>query len=54
MTAVVFGQRFQQMANLKDFGVVFSDNEAKYGIPLTSIEAALQRDKARLLECLPA
>lgn len=53
----VFGQKFFLWANIKDLSsipVVASEVQAKFGIPFTSLEAALQRDKARLLECLPA
>ncbi|KAK3941282.1 Dihydroflavonol-4-reductase [Diplogelasinospora grovesii] len=53
----VFGQRFHLLPNIKDFiwaTVVADKVQEKFGIPLTSLEAALQRDRALLLECLPA
>lgn len=53
--ATVFGQRFSLLANKKDFGatgVAAKDVSAKYGIPFTSFEDAMQREKVRLLECL--
>ncbi|OAQ67193.1 NmrA-like family protein [Pochonia chlamydosporia 170] len=55
--AAIFGQRFQLFANVKDFSahvVVGKELEEKFGIPYTPLLASLQRDKARLLECLPA
>ncbi len=55
--ATVFGQRFQLWPNVTDFGatsVAAKIVQDKFGIPFTTLEAALQRDKARLLECLPA
>ncbi|KAK2049704.1 NmrA-like family protein [Colletotrichum somersetense] len=51
------GMLFQIWANAKDFtALVDAAKEAqeKFGIPFTSLEAGLQRDKARLLESLPA
>ncbi|RYP89684.1 hypothetical protein DL770_004193 [Monosporascus sp. CRB-9-2] len=53
----VFGQKFHLWANIKDFrSLIAANNEvlAKFDITLTSLEAALQRDKALLLEGLPA
>lgn len=53
----VFGQKFYLWVNIKDLSsvpVVANEVQAKSGIRFTSLEAALQRDKARLLECLPA
>lgn len=53
----VYGQRFSLMANQKDFGATAMKGrevESKYGISFTTVEAALQREKARLMECLPA
>ncbi|KAH7016431.1 NmrA family protein [Microdochium trichocladiopsis] len=52
----VFGQSFQLLTNTIDIWSkeTAREVEAKYGIPLTSVEAGLQREKARLLECLPA
>ncbi|GKT55727.1 NmrA-like family protein [Colletotrichum tofieldiae] len=53
----VQGMLFQIWANVKDF-TAFVDTakeaQTKFGIPFTSLEMALQRDKARLLDCLPA
>ncbi|KAI0406921.1 NmrA family protein [Xylaria palmicola] len=52
----VFGQLFQVWANKKDLGpIIAASKEAavRFGIPLTSLEDALQREKGRLLECLP-
>lgn len=51
------GMLFHLWANKKDltpYVSVAKETESKFGIPLTSLETALQRDKARLLECLPA
>lgn len=53
----VFGQAFHLMANIKDLTWTTSlakENQEKYGILFTSVEAALQRDRVLLLECLPA
>jgi len=53
----VFGQRFHLMANAGNFGAdpaAAKEVEAKFGIPLTSLEGTLQREKAHLLESLPA
>ncbi|KAI6082573.1 NmrA family protein [Hypoxylon rubiginosum] len=53
----VFGQRVQLWANLYDFSAYANtakEVQAKFGIPFTPLEASLQRDKARLLECLSA
>ncbi|RFU27154.1 hypothetical protein B7463_g9176, partial [Scytalidium lignicola] len=55
--ATVFGMRFHLMANTRDFsayGNQVMEVQTKFGIPFTSLEMSLQRDKARLLECLPA
>ncbi|KAI1308373.1 NmrA family protein [Xylaria venustula] len=52
----VRGQFFQMWANYKDFGHITAkaqEAQAKFGISFTSLEEALQRDKSRLLECLP-
>lgn len=54
---VLFSQGFQLLANVKDLKTISADAkgvQAKFGIPFTSFETAMQRDKARLLECLPA
>lgn len=56
MGASVFGQKFHLWANIKDIAfipVVAKETQTKFGIPFTTVEAALQRDKASLLECLP-
>jgi uncharacterized protein YbjT (DUF2867 family) len=52
---VLFSQGFQLMANVKDLGTSTGNEgvQAKFGIPFTSFEMSMQRDKARLLECLP-
>ncbi|KAI1126524.1 NmrA family protein [Nemania abortiva] len=52
----VAGQLFLMWANYKDFGPIVAaakEAQAKFGIPFTSLEEALQRDRAGLLECLP-
>ncbi|KAI9158030.1 Nitrogen metabolite repression protein nmrA [Paramyrothecium foliicola] len=54
---VLFAQAFHVWANVKDFGPSIAaarDAQAKFGIPLASLESALEREKDRLLECLPA
>ncbi|KAI1114769.1 NmrA family protein [Nemania sp. NC0429] len=51
------GQQFHLFANHKEFSAVVAaakEAQAKFGIPLTSLEEALRRDKSRLLESLPA
>ncbi|KAH6653262.1 hypothetical protein BKA67DRAFT_569023 [Truncatella angustata] len=53
----LWAQRFHLFANVKDFGIIpghAKEVQTKFGIPFTSLENALQRDKAALLECLPA
>ncbi|TID07547.1 Dihydroflavonol-4-reductase [Colletotrichum higginsianum] len=53
----VFGQKFHLMSNVKDLSwttTVAKVAQEKFGIPFTSLEAALKRDSALLLECLPA
>ncbi|KAI3395565.1 hypothetical protein diail_1076 [Diaporthe ilicicola] len=53
----VFGQSFHLMSNINDLSWTTAgakEVQEKFGIPFTSIEAALQRDRARLLDCLPA
>ncbi|KAK9424074.1 hypothetical protein SUNI508_13793 [Seiridium unicorne] len=53
--ATVFAQRFHFFANAKDFSDSLAASkkaETKFGIPFTSLEQALVRDKERLLECL--
>ncbi|KAI0522036.1 NmrA family protein [Xylaria bambusicola] len=52
----VMGQFFQKWSNARDYSSVLAatkEAQAKFGIPLTSLENALQRDKARLLDTLP-
>ena len=54
---VLFSQGFQLLANVKDRKTISADAkgvQAKFSIPFTSFETAMQRDKARLLEYLPA
>ncbi|KFA51870.1 hypothetical protein S40293_04073 [Stachybotrys chartarum IBT 40293] len=51
------GMLFHLWANEKEFTEqvnLAKQAQAKFGIPFTSLEQALQRDKARLLETLPA
>lgn len=53
----VFGQAFHLLSNIKDFSWTTAsakEVQNKFGIPFTSLEAAVQRDRALLLECLPA
>ncbi|KAH8903707.1 NmrA family protein [Coniochaeta sp. PMI_546] len=53
----VFGQRVQIVANARDFSSIADapkKAQAKFGIPLTSLEEALRREKDRLVESLPA
>lgn len=52
----VFGQAFHLMSNIKDMSwttATAKEVQEKFGIPFTSLEAAVQRDRALLLECLP-
>lgn len=54
--ATVSGQRFQVWANYKDYTDVVkaaAEARAKYNMPLTSLEDALRRDRAQLMDCLP-
>ena len=54
---VLFSQGLQLLVNAKDISKASAGAkgiQAKFGIPFTSFEMAMQRDKARLLECLPA
>lgn len=54
--AYLFGQRFQLMVNVKGFkdaAEAAKEVQGKFGIPFTSLEDALQRDEALLLQCLP-
>ena len=51
------GQLFPHWANHKEFGSLVAaarENPIKFGIPLTSLEATLTREKNRLLEAFPA
>lgn len=53
----VYGQKFHLWANTLDFTSIVDGSKeaaAKFGIPFTSLEDALLRDKAKLLESLPA
>ena len=55
MGITVFGQKFHLWANMHNFGTaqnIAREVETKYGIPLTSLEDALRRDKPRLMDCL--
>jgi uncharacterized protein YbjT (DUF2867 family) len=52
-----WGMLFHLWANKKDFSPylnVIKETQAKFGITFATLEEALQRDKARLLESLPA
>lgn len=52
----LFAQGLQLLANVKSLNDASAGAKAvqeKFGIPFTSFEMAMQRDKARLLECLP-
>ncbi|KAF5701849.1 nitrogen metabolite repression nmrA [Fusarium globosum] len=53
----VHGHMFQHFANMKPFGFIEGGAEEvqkKFGIPFTPLEDALQRDRVRLMECIPA
>ncbi|KAF5670149.1 hypothetical protein FCIRC_9057 [Fusarium circinatum] len=53
----VHGHMFQHFANMKPFGFVergAKEVQDKFGIPFTSLQDALRRDKDRLMECIPA
>lgn len=53
--AFVFGQAFHLLANLHDFGAkgaAAADVQRKFGIPFTSVEGALTRDREALMETL--
>ncbi|KAH7220350.1 hypothetical protein BKA60DRAFT_570892 [Fusarium oxysporum] len=53
----VHGHMFQHFANMKPFGFIeggTKEVQDKFGIPFTSLEDALRRDKVRFLECIPA
>lgn len=53
----LFSLSLQLLASAKDISTASAGAngvQAKFGIPFTSFEMAMQRDKARLLECLPA
>jgi uncharacterized protein YbjT (DUF2867 family) len=57
LEGAAWAHRFQLWANAKDLSGVSAgakEVEARFGIPFTPLEAALQRDKASLLEGLPA
>ncbi|KAI1328535.1 NmrA-like family protein [Xylariaceae sp. FL0255] len=52
----IFGQAFHFWANVKDISPVMESAKAaetKFGMPFTSLEDALTRDKERVLECIP-
>lgn len=51
------GQRFHFLANMRDFsGVIEAAKKSivTVGMPLNSLEVALEREKVRLLQCVPA
>jgi uncharacterized protein YbjT (DUF2867 family) len=53
----LFSQGLQVLTNAKDISTASAGAKAvqdKFGIPFTSFESAMLRDKVRLLECLPA
>ncbi|KAF5624538.1 hypothetical protein F52700_9707 [Fusarium sp. NRRL 52700] len=53
---IVHGHMFQHFANMKPFGFVqrrAKQVQVQFGIPFTSLEDALRRDKDRLMECIP-
>ena len=53
---VLFAQSLQLLANAKNISTASAgakDVQAKFGIPFTSFEVAMQRDEARLIDCLP-
>ncbi|KAF5725053.1 hypothetical protein FMUND_147 [Fusarium mundagurra] len=53
----VHGHMFQRFANMKSFDFVERGAiqvQDKFGIPFTSLEDALRRDKDRLMDCIPA
>ncbi|KAF5234685.1 hypothetical protein FANTH_12037 [Fusarium anthophilum] len=53
----VHGHMFQHFAHLKPFGFVergAKEVQDKFGIPFSSLQDALRRDKDRLMECIPA
>ncbi|KAK8041775.1 hypothetical protein PG993_006298 [Apiospora rasikravindrae] len=55
MGAAVFGQLFHLLANVHDFGAkgaAAADVQAEFGIPFTSVEGALTRDREQLMETL--
>ncbi|KAL0942977.1 NmrA-like family protein [Colletotrichum truncatum] len=50
------GQNFYLLANIKDLSwtaAIAQEVQGKFGMPFTSLETALQRDRGLLLECLP-
>ncbi|KAI1173286.1 NmrA family protein [Nemania sp. FL0916] len=52
----VFGAAFHLWSNIRDFTEVMKKAEAaqaKFGIPFTSLEDALTRDREQVLECIP-
>jgi uncharacterized protein YbjT (DUF2867 family) len=50
----VFFVKFQLWANVKSQSSSAKATAEKFGIPFTSLEAYLQKEKTKLLECLPA
>ncbi|KAJ3541189.1 hypothetical protein NM208_g4722 [Fusarium decemcellulare] len=57
MGASVFGQKFQLLSNIRDLSWITAEAkkvQEEFGIPFTPLAGSVQRDKDRLLECLPA
>ncbi|KAF4461933.1 Short-chain dehydrogenase reductase SDR [Fusarium albosuccineum] len=56
MGASVFGQKFQLLSNIRDLSWITAKAkkvQGEFGIPYTPLSESVQRDKDRLLECLP-
>ncbi|CAJ2510452.1 Uu.00g051550.m01.CDS01 [Anthostomella pinea] len=53
-STTVPAQRFHLWANIKDLSMDTQATVDKFGIPFTSLEVYLEREKSRLLECLPS
>jgi len=54
MFSSVFAVKFEIWANIKPQSSSAKETEKRFGIPFTSLEDYLQREKAGLMECLPA
>jgi uncharacterized protein YbjT (DUF2867 family) len=52
--ASIFAVGFQLWANIRSQSSSAKATEKKFGIPFTSLEAYMEREKAELLACLPA